>query len=309
MRVLVVCSGNKGEASPFVREQCEQLEHAGCTVRLFLVRGKGWQGYLSNRSLLVAAIREFQPDIVHAHSGMSALLAGLQRKVPVVATFHGSDVNVPKLRLFTRMAMLLTRAHIVVSNDMKRKLNRSEIHVIPCAVDTAVFRPGDMIQARQSMGWNTQDRYILFSSSFANAVKNAPLAHAAVAAMNDSTIQLVELSNKTRAEVAAMLNACDAALMTSFSEGSPQFIKEAMACGTPVVSTRVGDVAELSADVAGHFLTEFDAAKLANALHEAIRFRSTKRFTNGPAIIDARGLFPSVLGSKLVSLYQSVLKR
>ena len=309
MRVLVVCSGNKGEASPFVREQCEQLGRAGCDVRLFLVRGKGWRGYLSNRSSLLEAIQEFQPEIVHAHSGMSALLAGLQRKVPVVATFHGSDVNVPKLRIFTRVAMLLTRAHIVVSNEMKRILKRSELHVIPCAVDTAVFHPSEMAQARRSMGWNTHDRYILFSSSFSNAVKNAPLAHAAVAALNDSNIHLIELSNKSRAEVAAMLNACDVALMTSFSEGSPQFIKEAMACGTPVVSTRVGDVAEVSANVSGHFLTDFDAAKLANALQEAIDFRATHQFTSGPAVIDSRGLFPAAVASKLVSLYQSVLKR
>lgn len=309
MRVLVVCSGNKGEASPFVREQCEQLEHVGCDVCLFLVRGKGWRGYLSNRSGLLKAIREFQPDIVHAHSGMSALLSGLQRKVPVVATFHGSDVNVPKLRLFTRLAILLTQAQIVVSEDMKRKLNRSDIQVLPCAVDTAVFRPGEMAQARRLMGWNMKDRYILFSSSFSNAVKNSPLAHAAVEALNDSCIHLIELSNRTRAEVAAMLNACDVALMTSFSEGSPQFIKEAMACGTPVVSTRVGDVAELSANVSGIFLADFDSGKLANALHEAIDFRAMHHFTSGPAVIDSRGLFPAAVASKLVSLYQSVLKR
>jgi teichuronic acid biosynthesis glycosyltransferase TuaC len=309
MRVLVVCSGNKGEASPFVREQCEQLENAGCDVSLFLVRGKGWRGYLSNRSSLVSAIRDFQPDIVHAHSGMSALLSGLQRKVPVVATFHGSDVNVPKLRFFTRLAILLTQAHIVVSEDMKRKLNRSDIHVLPCAVDTAVFRPSEMTQARRLMGWNMHDRYILFSSSFSNTVKNAPLAHAAVAALNDSSIHLIELSNKTRAEVAAMLNACDVALMTSFSEGSPQFIKEAMACGTPVVSTPVGDVAELSSNVAGHFLVEFDAAKLANALHEAMQYRSISHLTNGPEMIETRGLFPAAVAAKLVRLYQSILKR
>jgi teichuronic acid biosynthesis glycosyltransferase TuaC len=102
---------------------------------------------------------------------MSALLSGLQRRVPVVATFHGSDVNAPKLRLFTRIAKSFTRAHMMVSDEIKRILNRSEIHVTLCAVDTDVFRAVDMVQARQSMGWNTQERYISFSSSFANVVK------------------------------------------------------------------------------------------------------------------------------------------
>jgi glycosyltransferase involved in cell wall biosynthesis len=308
MRILIVCSGNKGQASPFVEEQARHLKQSGCAIELFLIQGKGWKGYLKNRSRLVATITSFKPDIVHAHSGMSALLAGLQRSVPVVATFHGSDVNVARLRFFTRIASVLSRAQIVVSQDMKRILGSSSVHVIPCAVNTDIFFPADRQNERQRLGWATNETYVLFSSSFTSAVKNAPLAMEAVRLLSDYQVHLIELNGKSRQEVASLLNACDVALMTSFSEGSPQFIKEAMACATPVVSTRVGDVAELSEFCTGHFLADFHAHAVAQALRKAIQFRLTEQYTNGPEIIRERGLNPSDVSEQLMRLYASIIR-
>jgi teichuronic acid biosynthesis glycosyltransferase TuaC len=308
MRVLIVCSGNKGEASPFVLEQAQQLEHAGCIVKLFLIQGKGWRGYLRNRAPLLGSIAEFKPDVVHAHSGMSALLAGLQRRVPAVATYHGSDVNVPKLRFFTRLSMRLCKVHIVVSADMKRILRNDDVLVLPCAVNTDVFIPADRMVARQRLGWSADGIYVLFSSSFSNAVKNAPLAMAAVEVCRDYHIQLMELKDKSREDVALMLNACDAALMTSFTEGSPQFVKEAMACGVPVVSTRVGDVAELSEDLPGHFMVGFDTEEVARGVKAAILFRADIGYTNGPDVIRRRGLTPNSVAMELMRVYTRVAK-
>ena len=42
---------------------------------------------------------DFKPDIIHAHYGLSGLLANLQRSIPVVTTYHGSDINLPKVFL------------------------------------------------------------------------------------------------------------------------------------------------------------------------------------------------------------------
>lgn len=308
LRILVVCSGNRGEASPFIREQADQLVKAGCVVEFFLIKGKGWMGYLKNRRALIRKIRQFDPDIVHAHSGMSVLLAGLQRRSPVVATYHGSDVNVPGLRFFTRLSMRLSKAHIVVSADMKRILRNDNVRVLPCAVNTDVFIPTDRMEARRRLGWSVDGIYVLFSSSFSNVVKNAPLAMAAVEACSLNPIQLIELKGKTRKEVALMLNACDVALLTSFSEGSPQFIKEAMACATPVVSARVGDVAELSQGLSGHFLTGYDVKEVAQALKLAIVYRAEVGSTNGPEVIRQRGLTPDSVSLELMKLYEHIAK-
>ena len=307
MRILLVCSGNRGEASPFIREQASQLAEVGCVVDMFLIRGKGWYGYLKNRRALLSKIHDFRPDIVHAHSGMSALLAGTQCLAPVVATFHGSDVNVFKLRIFTRIATWLSRAQIVVSADMKRILGKDSVQIIPCAVDTAIFFPGDAAEARSALGWSLTDNYVLFSSAFDNAVKNAPLAKASILELQDPGVHLIELKGKSRSEVALMMNACDVALMTSYSEGSPQFVKEAMACGTPVVSTHVGDVAELSTGVDGHFIVNSNCHEVAQSLRRAIQFRQSVKLTNGPALIHEYGLSPNAVANKLMLLYKSVL--
>ncbi len=308
MRVLIVCSGNRGEASPFVQEQMEQLRNEGCVVQLYLIIGKGWFGYLRNLKGLSREIGKFNPDLIHAHSGMSVLLASLQRRIPVVATFHGSDINIPKLRRFSKLAMMLSRSHIVVSTEMKRALKDERVHVIPCAVDTSVFYPTDFAAERKKLGWKDEDRYILFSSSFSNTVKNAPLAQEAITALNSRNIQLVELKGKTRREVAHLLNACDAALMTSFTEGSPQFIKEAMACATPVVSTRVGDVPELCENLTGHFLVEYTKDSVAQGIRRAMEFRDAEKQTKGPEVVRKFGLTPHQIARRIMDVYSEALK-
>jgi glycosyltransferase involved in cell wall biosynthesis len=292
-----------------VHEQAEQLRNEGCSVQLYLIKGKGWLGYLSNRKSLMREIEKFNPDLIHAHSGMSVLLAALQRRIPVVATFHGSDINVPKLRRFSRIAMMLSRAHIVVSSEMKRALGDDQVNVVPCAVDTAVFYPTDSQMARKNLGWKDDDRYVLFSSAFSNSVKNAPLAKEAISVLKADNIHLVELTGKNRSEVAQLLNACDVALMTSLTEGSPQFIKEAMACGTPVVSTPVGDVPELSQNLAGHFLVDYSKDSVAKGIREALEFRSTEKRTNGPEVIRQAGLTPHHIAERILAIYREALRK
>ncbi len=307
MKILFVCSGNSGNASPFVKEQASQLQSAGVDVSIFLIKGKGAAGYLRNLTALRSAIQSFKPDLVHAHSGMSALLAGMQRVVPVVATFHGSDVYVPKLRAFTRVAVWLSRVHITVSAEMKRILGSDSAHIIPCAVDTSVFFPADRELARYALGWSLNDKYVLFSSAFDNHVKNSPLAMEAVAALENPKVKLMELKGRSRLEVAHMMNACDVALMTSFNEGSSQFVKEALACGTPLVSTRVGIVAELSAEIQGLFIVNYNSSEIARALRLAIQFRELHKSTSGPSIIQQSGLTPLAVSNKLMAVYNSVI--
>ena len=82
-------------------------------------------------------------------------------------------------------------------------------------------------------------------------------------------MQIIELKNYSREEVALLMNAADLALMTSPNEGSPQFIKEALACNCPVVSTDVGDVRENIGSIAGCFITSFEAADISAKIQQA----------------------------------------
>ena len=307
MRVLVVCSGNSGQVSPFIAEQVQQIKETGAEIQIFSIIGKGFLGYLKNLSKLKKIIKASGPDLIHAHSGMSALLCGLQFKVPVVATYHGSDVNNANLRIFTRISMLLTQQHIVVSEPLKQILKSKSVRVIPCGVNQEVFYPKSLEKSRRELQWESGKIKVLFSSAFSNPVKNASLAIASIKALNEASCELIELKNKSREEVSIMMNAADVCLMTSFSEGSPQFIKEAMSCGVPIVSTSVGDVNELLKGIDGCFITTYDVNDIADKLRKAVEFRKEIKFTKAPQRIIELELSNENVVKKVLEVYHSVI--
>lgn len=86
--------------SPFIIEQADEMDKLGINVIYFGIKGKGVFGYLKNYFKLYKTVLHENVDIVHAHYGLSGLLAILQRKVPVVITFHGSDIYDKRVRFF-----------------------------------------------------------------------------------------------------------------------------------------------------------------------------------------------------------------
>lgn len=258
MKVLFVCSGNKGIV-PFITEQGESLKKEGIDLDYYTIEGKGAAGYLKNLKPLAKKINNGDYNLIHAHYGLSGLLGVLQRRVPTIITYHGSDVNNLKHRFFSLVASRLSAHNIVVNKYMVQQLFlKKNYTIIPCGVDLNTFYPVDKAIARKILGLDMESRYILFSSSFDNLVKNYPLADEAVNKL-DEPVKMIELINKSRKEVNLLLNACDLLLMTSFTEGSPQIVKEALVCNTPVVSTKVGDVPNLLEDLKNCHLSSFDS--------------------------------------------------
>jgi teichuronic acid biosynthesis glycosyltransferase TuaC len=309
VKVLVLSSGNSGSITPFVEEQCHALEKRGVIIDIFLVRGKSYKGYLSNLRALKRKISEFGPDLIHAHYGLSALLANLQRKVPVIGTFHGSDIWVfRKNRMFSRVAHLLSKRSIIVDPKMKRELcSPAKVSVIPCGVDLNVFYQLDRETAINEMDLPRDKINILFASKFDYYEKNYPLAERTMNLLGGE-YNLIELKNFSRTQVNYLLNACDAALMTSLSEGSPQFIKEAMACNCPVVSTKVGDVAEIIDRLEGCYLTTFSPSDIASKIRQAVEFRKNKLFTNGREKIILSGLDLDSIATRVIKEYNKIIR-
>ncbi len=270
MKVLIVCSFNAGKIVPFISEQVQSLENIGIECDYYKITGKGAIGYLKNIRPLKAQIRKNNYDLIHAHYGLSGLLSCLQRELPTVITYHGSDVNATKNRVFSVIASRLSQHNIIVDKNMIAKLGlRKKFSVIPCGVDFKIFYSIPKEIAKNKLGLRQNKRYILFSSAFDNPVKNYPLAKKAVALTNNP-VQLLELKNKTREEVNLCFNACDLLLMTSYTEGSPQVVKEALACNTPVISTDVGDVGDLIADLDHCYITSYKAEEIAETIKRVL---------------------------------------
>ena len=146
-------------------------------------------------------------------------------------------------------------------------------------------------------------KYIIFSSRFDRPEKNASLAFDALKLINDKNIELVELKNIPEDQLNTLFNACDIALMTSLTEGSPQFIKEAMACNCPIVSVPVGDVPEIIENIDGCFLTTYNPIDVAEKLQMVFDFG--KR-TNGRQRILELELDSERIIEKIIKIYSSI---
>ena len=329
MKLLVIASDKGGRFVPFIEEQITVLQQNGVEIVRYGVTGKGITGYLRELPSLRRFIRAERPDIIHAHYGLCGLLANLQRIAPVVTTYHGSDINVPIILRISKIAMRLSAHNIFVSarsmaiafrlSPLASRLKKRST-LLPCGVNLTDDQLLSRSEARKALGIAEQEQIVLFAGAFDNAVKDAPLAQEAVSFASRltsdsapvsrlspfaSNLILQELRGFTRAEVNCWMCAANVLLMTSKTEGSPQVIKEAMACGCPIVSVDVGDVAERTSGVEGCYVVPSrDPKDIAQALLQAIAFEGK---TNGRDKIIEMGLSNKQVAEQLKEIYEQVL--
>lgn len=310
MEVLIVCSGNVPNFNfkihrAFIYEQIESVKKRyGVEYDTFFIRGKGVKGYLSNFNSLIKKINKNNYNLVHAHNMPSGLFSRLQLKLPLVVTFHGSDINVKLYRMISNILSKFTSHNILVSKQQYSKLLfPTKTTVVPCGIDLEIFSPLFQNEAKEKLNLDSSKTYILFSSAFDKKIKNYSLAKAALKYVPDSEIEIVELKNKSRIDVNLLLNACDMLLLTSFSEGSPQIIKEAMACNCPIVASDTGDIKEVIGNTEGCYITSFVPKDVAEKIKKALDFG--KR-TDGREKI--KHLDVKIIAQKIIGVYKKVLE-
>ena len=283
MKVIFVASGNKavGKVSSFVQSQYDSLQSAGLDMILFPVVGHGAIAHLRAAIELRRMIRKEQPDVVHAHYSVCGHVAAmarvlLQRKPKLVVSILGSfPTHSRKWRLVRFCIRHIWDKTIVKSQRTARQLGES-VSIIPNGVNLDMFCPQDHLDARACVGFETDKRYVIWCSHPDRLEKNYALAQAAVEIVKkeQDNIELLPIYDKTPQEVVQYMNAADCLLLTSVQEGSPNVIKEAMACNCPIVSTDVGDVRERLTGLDGcYILPEKDMQSpdaLANLIGEAI---------------------------------------
>ena len=160
--------------------------------------------------------------------------------------------------------------------------------------------------SREKLGYSKDEKIIMFSSSFDRPEKNYKLAKKALDILEED-IMLIEIGkNYKKNELVLFYNACDVFLLTSISEGSPQTIKEAMACNCPIVATDVGDIKEVISETQGCYITSFDPADVSEKLKMALAFG--KR-TNGRKRIIKSGLDSETIAKKVIAVYKEVIQK
>jgi glycosyltransferase involved in cell wall biosynthesis len=289
-RVLFVIPGEmRGCSMIFARREVRAVGGQGVDTHVFYLRSRtAPRGLCSEFRRFRKELGRLRPQVVHAHFGtMTALFAALgSRGIPLVITYRGSDLNPAPGPLGQRLHGWLSRglsqlaalaAHqiVCVSAQLRHRLlwHRDRAVVLPDGVDPKVFYPRPRAEARRDLGWTGDGPVILFNAGFNPRIKRLALAEAAVARARLAlpALHMEVLNGGCPPDLMpSYMNAADCLLLTSYAEGSPTVLKEALACNLPVVSVDVGDAAERIRGVRGTRLVAPDPESLANALIELV---------------------------------------
>ncbi len=322
MRVLMITTEFPTPEHPghgiFVARQADALRAAGITVDVlhFISRANPRNHFRAWRRMrrLLAAERY---DLIHAQFGHAALISRMQRRLPVVVTYRGDGLqgvigangrHTLKGRVLVGLCQLLGLAAsqvIVVSERLGRILLRKDYTVIPSGLDLERFRPLPKDEVRRKIGWDLDRPTVLFSAQHIEwPNKRYGLAQSAVdlAAREVEGAQLSVASGVDPQDMPLYINAADVLLLTSIQEGSPNVVKEALACNVPVVAVDVGDVRERLDGVDRGAVCEDTPEALAEALVPLLRH---------PARADSRklvsGLTEASIAGRVIEVYRRAL--
>ncbi|MEI6946256.1 glycosyltransferase [Paraflavisolibacter sp. H34] len=324
MRVLFVCSGNSKsfEIIPFIKEQGESLRKKGIEIDYYPIVGKGMAGYFKAGLKLRQYLKTRKYDVIHAHftlSGWAAIIGG--RKTPIVLSLMGSDaygeyVGVRKVQLKSRFSMFLTwliqpfvKAIISKSQNIEDFVHQKhKSYIIPNGINREKFRPEQKLLPAP-VDRTGRKKQVLFLGSRANVRKNYPLAQSAVEQLGAPDVELINPYPIAHDEIPKLLNAADVLVVPSLMEGSPNVVKEAMACNCPIVATDIGDVKWVLGETEGCYVSSFDAHEFSEKLKKALEFSQTRGRTNGVQRICELGLDSESIADKVIDIYQKVARK
>jgi teichuronic acid biosynthesis glycosyltransferase TuaC len=298
------------------------VAQAGVNVRVHVVDARTNKlAYLrSALSMLSLNFGRRQYDLIHAHTGHCGVLARLQWRYPVLTSYVGYDLYgkpragggiTVKSRIeaaIFRLIAPLMAATVTKSAAMEQLLPRrarASNTVLPNGVDFTQFKPLPKAESRRRLGWPQDEPTVLWVGNPDLPRKRLGLANQVVdlARGRVPNLSLRVCWNTDPAEIPAWMNAADVMLFTSQAEGSPNVVKEAMACNLPIVTVAVGDAAEV-VDGARccRVVASSDPGELGEALVgalEAIPERSDGRERIGDLELGA-------VAGRLIGLYETV---
>lgn len=330
MRVLVVTNmiptAANVRAGTFVEQQIGSLVSRGLEVRTLHLdrKGLGMQVYRDTRARVREEVKAWRPDVIHTMYGglMGWLVSRAAAGVPIVQAFCGSDLNGDmtgpfSLRARAWLGVMMSRwtlssvHHVVVKSDLLRDrlpgwLPGDSVSVVPNGVNLDRFRPLDHGACLRALGWSGGKFHVVIATPSADDPnKRVGLARAAVSLLRGRGIdaELHTMMDVRHEDVPTWLNAADAVVMTSVQEGSPNIVKEALACDRPVVSVDVGDVAERIAGVSGCHLVGSEAEAVARGLEAVSRGAGTVAGRDA-----VRELTLERVADRLVEIYTQVIR-
>jgi glycosyltransferase involved in cell wall biosynthesis len=303
--------------------QIQSLRDLGLIIDVVEMRGIPKLKYLKALPRILSLPRGI--DLIHAHFGycgwlgLAALLSG--SKIPLVISFMGNDLlGSPynpngdltwssKLMVHANKVLARQAAQVIVkSQQMADVLAPLPSTVIANGVDITTFRPMDREGARKRLSLPAERKLVLFPGNPNDPRKGYQLAAEAIDVASRRLGERIEVMHLWGVEpqlAPVYMNACDVMMMTSLIEGSPNVVKEAMACNTPVVAVSVGDIQEMLHGIQGSEVCPRDPCAIGAALLRALDGPCD---TSRDAIL-GRGLDLESVARRVVDIYEEALQR
>ena len=324
MKVLHIAAGlssnERPHHQPFIKSQIDSLIKHGVECDVYEIKSYiSKLEYFKSIGALRKLLVEKKYDLIHAHysyCGITAHYASIA--TPIILSLMGSDLlGTPNFnghqtlrgKIDKKIAEFAANKadHVIVkSMRMRDQLNcKKPVSVIPNGVNLEVFKPIPVDEARKILGFEKDDFLILFLGNKNLPVKNFNLAFSSFqlfkSRVNDEKIRFINPFGIGQTQVVDYMSAANVLLLTSFWEGSPNVVKEAMACNLPIIATDVGDVKELTQETENCFVTNFSEQEIADKLE--IIYKNKNRSNGRNKIKD---LSDDSIANKIAQLYRSI---
>ncbi|MBR2515250.1 MAG: glycosyltransferase family 4 protein [Halomonas sp.] len=324
MRVLHVTNAYPSDKAPvkgiFVKEQIDSLAAQGVRAEAWPISKErdGLLAYFKAWWYMLRYARHY--DIVHCHHvlvGLLGMFAVPRRKLMV------SFMNDGRHNLKGKLSPLGGPVFWLLTRYVKWKVYKSRLPerwagdgavLLPNGVNMQHFTLQPRREAKAVLGLDVNKRYVLFVS--ANTVRPEKrhdlfMRAVAEAQQHDPRIEPLVMYQASRAEVPLYFNAASAHLLASDFEGSPNSVREALACGTPVVARDVGGVAQILDGLACcRMVTGADGALLGKALAEVLEAVADDDETLRASLrkhLEVQGFTLEQVAASLKALYQQIL--
>lgn len=266
-----------------------------------------FNGAMAARALL-QQVRDFRPDLIFSiflyPDSYAALKIAKKLNVPLVAMGIGSDIHSIGDRLsamHTRTVLEQADFLVTVSEDLRQKAlsmgakpetSRSVVN----GCDLSIFHVRDRAEARRQLKLDPDAEIALYigrmdlRKGLRELVEASSKLHATHPRLQVYMVgegpdrpritQAIESAGATGYihtlppcapdDVAAWMAAANLVTLPSYMEGCPNVVLEALACGRPVVATRVGGIPEIMSDACGRLIPPRDANALAEGLEAVL---------------------------------------
>ncbi len=309
MKVLFVSSGNKKDGpGTVVKNQADSLSKTGIKIDFFLIKGTGFLGYLKNIAPLFNHLKKNNYDIIHSHYSLSAFVTTISlwgsKNTTHIVSLMGSDTKTKGLikKLILYFSTNFWNKTIVKCQSMQQDIGLLKAEILPNGVSISKIKELEQdISKNKKSNASRKEKTILFVANPDREVKNFALAQEAV----DIAKQKIKvIFDRSHSEILKEIKDADIILLTSFWEGSPNIIKEAMACNRPVVATDVGDVRWLFGNESGYFITTFEPTDVAEKIKHALEYSDKYGQTKGRQRILELGVDSDSIAERLVRVYR-----